>query len=147
MRPVIRLGLVVASILPATLVYAQGDRTLVGTYKVVSGKRGDKDIPKDHLHSSVRITPETMTAFDKDNNEAYVMRYNLEPGKEPRRITMTITKSTRPEAVGSKARGLIQAEGNRVMLIYDEEGEDFPKQFEPKADKQHFFVLERTGEN
>ena len=38
---------------------------LVGTYKLVSGNNGGKDIPKDHLDGKVRIAKDVMTTYDE----------------------------------------------------------------------------------
>jgi uncharacterized protein (TIGR03067 family) len=143
MRGAIGFGLALVLVLSATAAQAQ---QLAGTYKLVSGKRGDMEIPKDRLDGIVRIMPGTMTVYDKDNNEVYVIRYSLEQDDKPMRIAMTVTKSTRSESVGSKARGLIKVEGNRATMIYDYKGDDYPGDFEPKGDTQHLFIMERTDE-
>ena len=49
--------------------------------RLVSGQKGDSEIPKDRLDGIVRIMPGTMTLYDKDNNEIDVMRYSIEDGK------------------------------------------------------------------
>src|SRR4051794_5270954 len=108
MRRAIRFGLMIAMVLSVTSARAQELSKLQGTYKLVSGERGDMQVPKNHLDGIVRIMPDTMTLYDKDHNEVYVMRYSIEGEKMPYRITMTVTKSTRRESVGSKARGLIR---------------------------------------
>jgi hypothetical protein len=113
---------------------------------LVSGKRGDKDIAKDRLDGIVRIMKDTMTTYDKDNNEVYVIRYSIEGEEKPSRIAMTVTKSTRPESVGMKALGLIKVHGNKATIIYDYKGDEYPSDFEPKRDSQHRFVMERTDE-
>jgi uncharacterized protein (TIGR03067 family) len=144
MRTALCFGLMSALVLVTSPARAQGTGDYVGTYKVISGKRGDKDVPKEHLHSSVRILRDTMTAYDIDHNEVYVLKYNVEKGEPPHRVTMVITKSTRPDAVGTNARGLIKADGDKLTLIYDEKGKEFPKDFTPKDETQHLFIMERT---
>jgi uncharacterized protein (TIGR03067 family) len=152
MRAAFGIGLVLMLVLSTTPGRAQDDRgdsarrSLVGTYKLVSGKKGDQEIPRDHLDGVVRIQPDTITTFDKDNKEVYVIRYRVESDGPPHRIAMTVTRATRPESVGSKAVGLIKVEGDRATIIYDYQGEAYPADFAPKGDTQHLFVMERTAE-
>lgn len=146
MRKAIGFGLMFALVLAATSADAQDLSKLAGTYKLVSGEKGDGQIAKDRLDGIVRIMQDTMTLFDKDNNEVYVMRYSVDKAQEPARITMTVSKATRPDAVGSKAHGLIKAQGNLLTIIYDYKGGDYPSDFHPKGATQHLFVMERTSE-
>jgi len=119
---------------------------IFGTYRVVSGKRGDKDIPKDHLDGRVRIAKDVMTTYDADHKEVYVVRFNVDREGEPARIAMTVTSSSRPGSVGMKARGLVKVEGKKLTLIYDYKGEEFPSDFEPKGDTQNRLVMERIND-
>ena len=119
---------------------------IIGTYKLVSGNNGGKEIPKEQLNGQVRIAKDVMTTYDADNKEVYVVRYNIEREGEPARIGMTVTSSSRPDAVGTKARGLVKVEGNKLTLIYDYKGEEFPSDFEPKGDSQNRLVMERIAE-
>jgi len=150
MRTAFQLGLTLTLIVTAGSVPAQEEKQaaigkLVGTYKIVSGKKGDRAIPKDHLVGSVRIAQDTITLHDEDNKEVYVIRYSIDQLGEPYRVAMTVTRATRKEAQDSKARALIKTDGDRVTLIYDTKAQDYPNGFEPKGDSQHLFVLERMG--
>lgn len=116
---------------------------LVGTYKLVSVNNGGKDIPKDQVNGQVRIVKDVMTTFDADNKEVYVVRYNIDREGEPARIAMTVTSSSRPGAVGMKARGLVKVEGKTLTMIYDYKGEEFPTDFDAKGDSQNRLVMER----
>jgi len=118
---------------------------LIGTYKLVSGNNGGKEIPKDHLNGQVSIAKDVMTTYDADHKEVYVVRYNIDREGEPARIAMTVTSSSRPGAVGTKGRGLVKVEGNRLTLIYDYKGEEFPSDFQPKGDTQNLLVMERIN--
>jgi len=119
---------------------------LIGTYKLVSGNNGGKDIPKENLNGRVRIAKDVMTTYDADNKEVYVVRYNIDREGEPARIAMTVTSSSRPDAVGMKARGLVKVEGKTLTLIYDYKSEEFPSDFVPKGDSQNRLVMERIDE-
>ncbi len=154
MRASIAVGLGLGMCLSAGLAQAQetGQKgqgvaaKLIGTYKLVSGSNGGKDIPKDHLDGRVRIVKDVMTTYDADHKEVYVVRYNIDREGEPARIAMTVTSSSRPGAVAMKARGLVKVEGKKLTLIYDYKGEEFPSDFEPKSDSQNRFVMERIDE-
>lgn len=144
------LTLTLALVLALTAVPSRGEdvtgqaKEWAGTYKLVSGKAGDKDVSKERLNGMVTIKDDVMTTYDRENKEVYVVRYALE-GKSDKAqtIMMTVIRATRPEAVGMKAKGLVKGDGKKLMLIYDFKGSDFPTDFEPKSDSQNMFVLER----
>jgi uncharacterized protein (TIGR03067 family) len=117
---------------------------MIGTYKLVSGSNGGKDIPKEHLNGRVQIGRSVMTTYDADNKEVYVVRFNVEREEEPARIGMVVTSSSRPDSVGMKARGLVKVEGKKLTLIYDYKGEEFPSDFKPNGDSQNLLVMERV---
>jgi uncharacterized protein (TIGR03067 family) len=121
---------------------------LVGAYKLVSGKKENSDVPENRLGGKVVITRDTITNFDLDNKEIYVVRYKIESKDEPYRIAMTVARATKPDAVGSKAHGLIKAEKGQVTLIYDYlyKGNAYPDDFEPKGETEILLVMERTAE-
>ena len=154
MRAAIAFGLSLGMWLSAGLAQAQetGQKEqgvgakLIGTYKLVSGNNGGKDIPKEHLNGQVRIAKDVMTTYDADHKEVYVVRYNIDREGEPARIAMTVTSSSRPGSVGTKGRGLVKVEGKKLTLIYDYKSEEFPSDFEPKGDSQNRFVMERIDE-
>lgn len=153
MRTAIGIGLALAFALTLTAVPARAEdvtgqgKKFVGTYKIVSGKAGHKDVSEEHLNGKVVVTEDTMTTYDREHKEVYVLKYALE-GKSDlaQTIVMTVTKSSRPEAVGMKAWGLIKADGeNKLKLIYDFKGKSHPTDFTPKNDGQNMFVLERVS--
>jgi hypothetical protein len=88
-----------------------------------------------------------MTLHDKDHNEIYVIHYETEPAKDATRVSMTVTRSSRPNVVGSKAHGLIKAQGGKVTLIYDLKSGDYPSDFDPRGEDQLLFVMERTSDS
>ncbi len=154
MRAAFGIGLSLGICLSASLAPAQetGKKgqgvgpKLIGTYKLVSGSNGGKDIPKDHLDGQVRIAKDVMTTYDADHKEVYVVRYNIDREGEPARIAMTVTGSSNPGSVGMKGRGLVKVEGKKLTLIYDYKSEEFPSDFEPKGDSQNRLVMERIEE-
>ena len=151
MRATIAFGLSLGMWLSSGLVQAQETgqtekgvaSKLIGTYKLVSGKNGSKDIPKEHLDGQVTIAKDVMTTYDADHKEVYVVRYKIDREGEPARIAMTVTDSSQPGSVGMKGRGLVKVEGKTLTLIYDYKGEEYPSDFEPKGDSQNRLVMER----
>jgi uncharacterized protein (TIGR03067 family) len=121
-------------------------QNLVGNYTLVDGKTGGRAIPDAQLNGRVTITPEVMTTFDRENKEVYVLKYRVEPGEPAGRITMTVARSSQPNAVGSTARGLFRLEGEQLQIIYDYKNEAFPTSFDPKGENQNAFVLKRSAE-
>lgn len=102
---------------------------LSGTYTITSAQKGDDKTPADKLEGCVvTFTENTIVAVDRDKNEMYAATYKLDNSHSPAAIKMV---STVAAAKGAKANGLIQRDGNTVMLIYAvaEEG-DMPTKFE-----------------
>ena len=64
---------------------------IIGTYKLVAGNNGGKEIPKEQLNGRITIAKDVMTTYDADNKEVYVVRYNVEREAEPARIGMAVT--------------------------------------------------------
>lgn len=89
---------------------------------------------------------ETITTYDNDNKEVYSIKYKLDRDRTPNRISMTVTRSSRPEAVGMKALGLIKIQGDKLMMIYDFKGDEYPRDFDPKDNSQHYFEMKQTEE-
>lgn len=124
---------------------AKGDPAkLVGTYAITSGERDGEAIAAGRLKEvAVRIAANAITTFDKDNKEVYVATYKLDTATKPWQIVMTATV-TPVNGKGEKARGLIEARGDTVRLIYALPGGKEPTEFKTKQ-KQQMFVLTRTG--
>ncbi len=154
MRSAIGFGLGLGMWLSASLAQAQDTGPkgqgvgpkLIGTFKLVAGNNGGKEIPKDRLNGQVRIAKDVMTTYDADHKEVYVVRYNIDREGEPARIAMTVTSSSQPGSVGMKGRGLVKVEGKKLTLIYDYKSEEFPSDFEPKGDTQNRLVMERIND-
>lgn len=136
----------------------QGAGRLAGTWKIASGKNGQEEIPEDRLGGRVVIEPGKMTIYDTEDSELYAIEFeaesrgqaqqaNTQGRGQGRRITMKTVRSSREDAAGSTARGLIRLQDGKLMLIYEtSEDGDFPSGFEPQGDSQNMFVLERAEE-
>jgi len=124
-----------------------GAEGLVGHYRIVSGQNGPREIPTEQIQdNTVRITPDVITAYDKDQKELFVARYRLDAEEEPCRIEMEQTGG--PErSKGLKATGLIRRDGDTITLVYAVEGGEPPTGFEVKEGAaQHLFILKRIDE-
>lgn len=115
---------------------------LVGTYRIVSGSKGDQKTPSDRLDNiTMRIAANAMTTYTKDKKEVYAATYELDTSRKPWRITMTTTIGP-AEDKGTKAEGLIEIYGDTVRLIYALPGGKAPTEFKT-AEKQQMFVLKK----
>ena len=123
---------------------AEAAASLQGEFKFVSGEDDGKPVPDEHIKDSlVRITEDTITAVDKDNNDIYVAKYRLDTAKKPWVIMMTTVAGPRGNK-GEKASGIVHVDGEEVKLAYAPEGGTVPTEFGTKPEtKQLSFVLKR----
>ncbi len=128
---------------PARAVDDQAAEKFLGTYTYQSGKKGDEEIPKDHLTGKVRIAKDAISLLSDGGDEEFVIRYEITPGEgnKPTKIKMEITKAVMQDAVGARATGLIAKDGDTVRLIYDYQEGRSPEDFKPDDMMQHLFVL------
>lgn len=106
---------------------------LVGKWKYVSGeKEGAKSAVEKFKDDEITITKDTITLKGK---EKFVFKYELDTGKTPAVIKLTMTES--PFGGGATAKGIIELKGDDLKLCYAHEG-DAPKEFKTKeGTKQH----------
>lgn len=115
---------------------------LTGEYRIVSGERNGSPIDQGELtDTSVYINDKTIIVYDKDRKEMFASTYTLETNQKPWQVTLISTKS--PD-VGATAKGLVEADQNKVKLIYALPDGQPPTSF--KAGKQQqMFVMEKAG--
>lgn len=119
---------------------ARDDVNISGSYILVGGEKSGEEIPANRIDGiRVVFTGDRIITSDQDENETYVATYVLDTTKKPYGILMT---SVKPQA-GETAMGLIQQEGEKLLLIYSLPGGDRPTDFKTK-DKQHLFILEKA---
>lgn len=152
MRTTLLFGLAALLAVPASARpqdEARDTDALIGTYTIVSGHAGDEEIPREELQGRAVIAEDRMTLYDDDNNERYVVDYRVEEKGDDDvcKITMRTLRSTRGEAEGMTARGLIKSDGETLTLIYSHEGEDYPDDFEPDGEHELKFVLKKASES
>ncbi len=121
---------------------------LPGTYSIVSGQEGDREISEDELNGTVVINEEMMILQDNDNKELYALSYQIKEQDKDQgcKVDMKVIRSTREGTVGSQGKGLLKFEDDKVTIIYEYAGKDYPADFEPKGRNQNKFVLKRKTE-
>ena len=116
---------------------------LTGEYRIVSGERNGSPIDQGELtDTSIYINDKTIIAYDKDRKEMFASTYTLETNQKPWHITMISTKS--PE-VGAVAKGLVEADGNKIKLIYALPKGQPPTNFKA-GEQQQMFVMEKANQ-
>lgn len=113
---------------------------LIGDYHIVSGERDGAPIDPNELDAVITIRDETITAYDQARNKTFAATYTLETKETPWRITMISTKA--PET-GVISKGLIEAEADRIKLIYALPNGQPPTDFKAR-ERQQMFVLVKT---
>lgn len=115
---------------------------LTGEYRIVSGERNGAPIDQTELtDTAIYITDKTIIAYDKDRKEMFAATYTLETKQAPWQITMISTKS--PD-VGAIAKGLVEAEQNKVKLVYALPNGQPPTDFKA-GQQQQMFVMVKSG--
>ena len=115
---------------------------LTGEYRIVSGERNGASIDQTELtDTAIYITDKTIIAYDKERKEMFAATYTLETKQAPWQITMISTKS--PD-VGAVAKGLVEADQNKVKLIYALPNGQPPTEFKA-GQQQQMFVMVKSG--
>lgn len=113
---------------------------MIGTWKYVSGeKNGEKVAGEALAKQTVTIAKDTIVL---QGDQKFVIKYELDTGKTPVGIKMTITES--PFGGGAKAAGIVRLKDDELTLCYAPESEEAPKKFSTKDSKAHLFVLKRS---
>jgi uncharacterized protein (TIGR03067 family) len=144
--PAILLLLLAATVGPAQERNDKGvtPKDLAGVYEMVGIEKDGEKLPADRVKGSqVRITEDKIVSTDKDSKETFSCTYKLDSNKTPTVITMVSTLSGQE---GQVAKGLIQAAGDQVRLIYTlPDGTKPPKMFKTEPG-QLMLVLKKTKE-
>lgn len=116
-------------------------KSLIGEWKVISGKRAGMKIDAERLPPSIKITKKELTINSGDDNP-FVFSYKIDAKKSPIAIDFNIEGGPVPEG---KATGILKMEKGKVTLCYDPTGEDRPDKFESSEDNGRFlFVMEKV---
>ncbi len=140
------LGIALATLTARADDPAKKTGSIVGSFEVVAGEDNGKPVPDEKVvGTTVRITDDRIVVADKEDKELYVAKYTLDTSKTPSKITMTETGGPRGRN-GSKAMGIIEAEGETLRLAYCYEGGIVPTEFKTKAgEKQLYFTMKRKA--
>ncbi len=108
---------------------------IVGDWKCDKGTRGGADVGQERLETIISFTKERIT-IPIENDEKFVMSYELDTEKNPIAIDMKILEGPAPE--GSAAVGIIKRDGDKFVLCYDPTGAERPSKFESTEDNGYF---------
>lgn len=115
---------------------------LVGTWEYVSGVKNGEKLGADHFKKQTMIIAKDKLTL-KGPDATFVMKYELDAKKSPVGVKLTITES--PFGAGMMANGIIEFQGDELVLCYAPMGGDGPKTFEAKEGSQfHLFKLKRA---
>lgn len=150
MRVLAILGIVALAVFSTRLTGDEAKKTpasgvggLIGSYVIVSGEKEGEKLDAERLKDvAVQIAANAITTFDKDKKQVYAATYEIDANRKPWRITMTAT-ITPVDGKGTKAEGLIMAEGDTVKLIYALPGGKAPTEFKTGA-RQQMFVMKKA---
>ena len=110
---------------------------LVGSYKLVGGMTAGKEMKEEAKKAPVTITKDKITM--KGDQMTFVFSYKLDADAKPVTIDM---ETLEPDAVkGSKSKGIIKMDGNKVTIAYDPQGMKTPMDFK-STEKNGIFMFE-----
>ena len=116
---------------------------LVGSYKIVSGQKAGEDMSEDAKKAPITFAKDKITM--KSQDQTFVFEYKLDTEVTPATIAMTITE---PDALkGSKSKGIIKMMDGKLVIAYDPQGKETPKDFKSTKEDGYFtFTMEKAGE-
>jgi uncharacterized protein (TIGR03067 family) len=109
-----------------------------GTWKVVSGKAGDKVATADQLRHMRFEFDGKQLVFTQGINMKETVKITLHPNKDPKEIDFTKGKA------GAKGlwHGIYEFDGKKLRICFAPVEHDRPKSFSPKKEQQ-VYVLEK----
>ncbi len=116
-------------------------KSLVGQWKVTSGKRAGAAIDAERLPQMITITKKNLTIESGDDNP-FVFSYKVDVKSSPIGIDFNIEGGPVPEG---KAIGILKMDKGKFTLCYDPTGEDRPEKFDSsEANGRFLFVMEKV---
>jgi uncharacterized protein (TIGR03067 family) len=117
---------------------------IVGTWNYTEGIKGGTALDKTHLEGDVKVDKTKFVMPGGPGNKDFVMAYKIDATKTPAAIDFTIDDGPIPDAVGSKAKGIVSIDGDTMKICYSPDG-DRPTAFESKeGGNLHLFTLKRA---
>lgn len=115
---------------------------LVGSYKIVSGKKAGEDMSDDAKKSPITFAKDKITM--KSQDMTFVFGYKLDTNATPTTIDMTILE---PDALkGKESKGIIKMMDGKLVIAYDPQGKETPKDFKSTKEDGFFtFTMEKAG--
>lgn len=107
---------------------------IVGEWTLSAGEKDGEKLPAEHLKGVITFTKDTIAI--KGDDMSFGFKYTLDPTTDPASIDMEITE---PEALkGTKAKGILGWDGEKLKLTYNAAGKDRPKEFATKKESGDF---------
>jgi uncharacterized protein (TIGR03067 family) len=120
---------------------AGGFPDLAGTYKIIASEKEGLATPEEKIEGVIVVfTSDKIVATDRDKKEVYSASYKIDATQLPAMISLV---STMPDSKGVTAKGLIEANKEKVRLIYTlPDGKVMPTEFKTIG-RQVMVTLER----
>ncbi len=127
---------------------------LQGRWEIVSSVNQGRELSQAEVDGTyVTITTNTITTYDRDEQQRYQAVFRIDESKNPMHITMTTAQKKAPTSgleaskppASAVAAGILQFDGNnKWQLCYALPRADRPEKFEsPKGSKIMLFSLEK----
>ena len=117
---------------------------VVGDWTLTAGEKDGEKLPADHLKGVVTFTKDTIAIKGDGDDMSFGFKYTVDAAADPAAIDMEITA---PEALkGTKAKGILGWDGDKLKLTYNANGKERPKEFATKKDSGDFgFTLAKKA--
>jgi uncharacterized protein (TIGR03067 family) len=114
---------------------------LVGKWTVSDGKKAGGALGDMAKKGYYEISDKKIALKDDNGKDMFVFEYTLDTKVSPVAIDMKITTSPDNMFNDSKAKGIIELDGDTLQLCYDPMGENRPQKFD--GEKSYWFKLKR----
>lgn len=115
---------------------------VVGEWTLTAGVKDGEKLEQDKLKGAITFAEKTITI--KGDDMTFKFSYTIDAAAEPAAIDMEILE---PDGLkGSKAKGIVAWDGDKLKLAYNPAGKDRPKDFAAKKESGDFsFVLAKKA--
>jgi uncharacterized protein (TIGR03067 family) len=104
---------------------------LVGSWEMLSGKKGGADVEAGRMPPSIKISNDAFTLPSPEGGEPFVMSYVVDKSTTPHNIDFNIESGPVPQG---EALGIFKLEDDKMTLIYDPTAQNRPEKFESTED-------------
>jgi uncharacterized protein (TIGR03067 family) len=114
---------------------------LLGKWTLSEGKKAGGALGDDAKKGHYEITKDKIHLKGDDGKDMFAFEYKLDTTASPIKVDMKIVTSPGNSFNDSKAKGIIELDGDTIKLCYDPMGEKYPEKFD--GEKSYYFVLKR----